>query len=465
MSKKSGKLIVILGALILISGAYYGSTIWAKKKGEKTEQSHTPSPRLGNLESSDLVKMEFPDFTLEKKAEEWILISLNGKAPPGGLELDQSMINSLTWSLASVWIDSVVNEEPEDLSVYGLDRPSARAAVTNSAGKEAVYLLGGVTPSRSSYYIMEEGDPKVYSVSAYSAASINISVDIIRQRALFPAFQYPELGRFSMESHEATIKIEEKPASLRPYLASAYASHILTSHYKLPRGVSSEALSKLLAPFSGLKIDDFVDDSVADSPVSLQPYGLDKPVKISLRTAANSLDLLIGNAVEEKRYAKLAGAPGVFTISGMESVINVKPFDLADKFILLVNIDFVDRIEINGGEKPLSADLQHKEGEETFFFNGEKAQTKAFKNFYESVIGLLADAEYPAASVPQQPGAGSISIAHTLNNPPGERVSITLIPYNRDFYAVRQEGTTEFLISRDQVSKIYSRADAMVYEN
>lgn len=461
MTKKSKTLIIILGSLILISGAYYGSTVWVKKKNDSASQSYTPSPRLGNLESSELVKMEFPDFTVEKEAERWKLVSLNGKTPPGGTELDQETINRLTWNLASMWIDSVVDEEPADLSVYGLDHPSARAAVTDFAGTTAAYLLGDTTPSQTSFYIMEEGDPKVYSISAYLAVNMKTSVDMIRQKSLFQAFQYPELRRFSMESPGAVIKIEEKPASLRPYLASAHTSYILTSHYKLPRGVSSEPLSKLLAPFSSLAIEDFIDDT----PLSLGLYGLDKPAKISLRTRANSLDLLIGNRIEGKRYAKLAGAPGVFTLSGLESVIGAKAFDLTDKFILLINIDTVDRIEITGGEKNLAADLRRNGDGESYFINGKKTEDKAFRNFYESVIGLLADAEYPAASAPPQAGAGSITIEHTLNTPPGEKASITLIPYNRDFYAIRQEGTTEFLISRNQISRIFTRADEMVYED
>ena len=466
---------MVLGSLLILAGAYYGSTIWLKNKNQSASQS-SPSPRLGNLESSELVKMEFPDITLEKSVDAWELKSYMGETPPPEFELDQNQILSLTYSLASIWIDSIVDEDPPDLSVYGLEYPFSRAAVTDSAGTRAEYILGDMTPSRSTYYVMEKGDPKVYSVSAYLAENMNVSLDKLRQRSLFPVFQFNELKRLSVELKETLIEVMERPETVRPYLASIYTNHILASPYKLMRGVSNEALSKLLAPLSNLRIEDFIDDH----PSSLQPYGLDKPVRIFIQTADKTLALLIGSEAEGKFYAKLDNAPdkasvetlrltqGVFTISGIESVINIRPFDLINKFALLVNIDQVDKLKISGGEKDLIADLQRHDEDETFFLNGEKAQTRAFKIFYESVVGLMADAEYPqtAALIPAQntEGGGNITIEYWLNTPPGERLSITLVPYNRDFYSLLQEGTTEFLISRDQVSKIFTKADEMVFE-
>lgn len=467
MSKKSKTLLAALGILALLSAAYYGSTVWAKKKAGSASSPYSPSTRLGNLESSELVKIEVPGLTLEKEGSTWELKLLNGAIPPSGIELDQGQITSLCYSLASIWIDSIVDENPEDLSVYGLENPYSRAIITDLNGTKAEYILGDMTPSRSTYYLMEEGDPKVYSVSAYLAENINLSLDKIRQKSLFPAFQLNELTRFSMESEGNSIEIATKPENTPPYLASIYTSHILTSPYKLPRGVSAESLRTLLTPFNNLKVADFIDDN----PLSLRTYGLDKPVKILLQTRDKTLDLLIGNEVDEKCYAKLAGTPGVFTLSGMESIIKTKPFDLADKFVLLVNIDSVSHIEIRGGQKNLSADLQHPSNpdeEETFFLNGEKTQTSTFKSFYESIISLMADAEYPKAPVtaPAQTtdGDGNITIEYQLNSPQGERLSITLIPYNRDFYALRQEGVTEFLVSRNQVSRIFDTADKIIYE-
>jgi hypothetical protein len=459
MSKNIKTLIVALGVLALLGGVYYWSIARNSKKADFVKSDYTPPPILGNLESSRLVKIELNGMVLEKNNEAWELVSLDGRTPPGGIELDQIEVLYMAFSLASIWTEQVIDEAPSDLSQYGLDKPSHRVCVTDSAGQKAEYILGDMTPSKTFYYIMESGDPKVYSVSSYTTEYMRFTLDNIRQRFLFPAFELSELAQFRLESRLNKIEISAKPPELRPDLASIFSTHLVTSPYIRPRGAYGEALNKLIAPFMDLEIADFVDDA----PESLKPFGLDEPVRIFLETQEDSIDLLIGKEIDGKHYAKLAGAPGVFTLYGMGSVINVKPFTLIDKFAYIVNIDWVDHFTVNGGEKNLSADLRKEGDDSVFFLNGRKTDSDSFRIFYQAVIGLLVDGEYPGPAQ-QNENSGVLTVEYLLNNPPGEKATFTLIPYNRDFYALRQDGATEFLISRNQVRRIYETADAMIYD-
>jgi len=460
MSKKSKTIIAAFGVLLLLSLAYYGSTVWTKGKDQEASQSYTPSLTLGNLENVELVKIEVSDLTLESDNGIWKLTSLYGKEAPAGITLDQNIINNFTWYLTSVWIEHIVEEKPEDLGIYGLDNPFARTVITNSSGEQTEYILGNMTPSRTSYYIMEAGDPKIYSVSAFLAESLCFSLDDIRQRSISPSFQLYGLESITIESPASLIEIAVKPDNAGAYLSTIFSGFIITSPYRLPRGVQMEPLSRLLTPLNNLRIEYFIDDD----PLSLAPYGLDKPVKFSLKAGYNIFELLIGNEVQGMHFAKLPNAPGVFTLFGMESIINIKPFDLIEKFPLLVNISLVDHLEVRGGEKHLSLDFIRQSDNEEFFLNGKKVQDRSFRSLYEAIVGLLSEAEYQGAPIPDQNRDGSITIEYTLNTPPGEKLSLTLIPYNRDFYAILQEGTTEFLISREEVNKIFTRAEAAVYE-
>jgi len=458
MSKNIKTLIIALGVLALLGGMYYWSITRNNRKSDSNQSEYTPYPSLGNLDSYKLVKMELNGLELEKNNGTWELVSLEGKSPPGGIELDQSQIQYMTYYLASVWTEQVIDETPSDISQYGLDKPSHRTFVTDSAGQKAEYILGDMTPSRFSYYIMEAGDPKVYAVSSYTAEYMLFTLDNIRQRFLFPTFELSEVKKFHLESRLTKIEINNKPLSILPDLTSIFSTHLVTSPYVRPRGTNGDAFNNLLAPFKDLEIADFIDDA----PESLKTYGLDDPVRIFLETDYESIDLLIGNEIDGKRYVKLAGAPGIFTLNGMENVVNVKPFTLIDKFAFIVNIDWVDHLSITGGEKNLSADLR-KEGDDSIFsLNGRKTNTDSFRTFYQAVIGLLVDAEYPGAAR-QNDNSGELTFEYRLNNPPGEKATFTLIPYNRDFYALRQDGATEFLISRNQVRRIYETADSMVY--
>jgi len=459
MSKNKKTLIIALGVLALLGGIYFWSITRNNKATETAQSDYTSSPILGNLESYNLVKMELNGLTLEKNNDVWELVSLEGRNPPRGIELDQWQIQLLTYSFASVWTEQIIDESPSDLSQYGLEKSSRLTFVTDSTGNKAEYILGDMTPSRLSYYVMEAGDPRVYAIASYIAEYMLFTLDDIRQRYLFPSFEFSEFVQFRLESRLTKIEISNKLPELRPDLASIFSTHLVTSPYIRPRGANVDALSKLVAPFVDLTIVDFIDDA----PESLKPYGLDDPVRIFLEIEKESIDLLIGKEIDGKRYAKLPGAPGIFTIDGMESVVSVKPFSLIDKFAFIVNIDWVDHLSINGGEKNLSADLRKEGDDSIFLLNGRKANTDSFRTFYQAVIGLLVDAEYPGP-VGQNENSGELSFEYRLNNPPGEKVIFSLIPYNRDFYALKQDGVTEFLISRNQVRRIYETADAMIYD-
>jgi hypothetical protein len=460
MTKNTKTLIVVLGVLLLLGGVYYWSITRSGKTAVYEPPEYTPYPSIGNLESSKLVKIELNSMVLEKNNYTWELVSLEGKVPPVGIELDQREIQSLTYYLASMWAEQIVDEEPSDISQYGLDKPSYRAFVIDSDGERVEYILGDMTPSRLTYYVMEAGDPRVYIVAAYTAGRMMYTLDDIRQRYLFPAFEFSEVERFSLESRLTKIDISIKPKSLTPDRNSMFSSHLVTSPYKRPRGANGEAVDSLLTPFQDLFIADFVDDA----PESLKSYGLDEPVRIFLQTVEETIDLLIGKEVDGKHYAKLAGTPGVFTLYGMGSVIDVKPFTLIDKFAFIVSIDWVEHISINGGEKNLSADLQGEDDDAVYSLNGRKTKTDSFRTFYQAVIGLLIDSEYPGP-VGQNENSGELTIEYRFRDQYGDRESFTLIPYNRDFYALKQDGATEFLISRNQVRRIYETADAMVYDD
>ena len=471
MSKRNKTLIAAIVVLALLVGGYYGAVLMAKMKAESagTPPAEDTTLDLGSLQSSEIVKIEVPGIVLEKNGEAWELTSFEGTIPPG-IVLDQDQIQVLAIYLANLWVDRVIDEETEGLSAYGLDNPSSRARVTDSDGRSDSYLLGNMTPSRTSCYIMEEGGLKVYSISAFQAEFLRFTLDSIRQRALFPNFDYGELSLFRLEGAESTIEIVPKPESVPAYPASDFTAFVLTSPYLFPRGVDTEALQSFLKPLSNIMIEDFIEDFAEDSvndPSSLTPYGLDEPERIFLEAAGNTLDLEIGSQIEGKRYVKLADSPSVFTLRGLESFFSIKPISLVDKFVLLVNIENVDHLTITGGEKPLSADIFSPKDSPAFFLNGKKAAEKSFRNFYEKVISLRIEAELPQTELPQSgryDDDRDITIEYRLNTPPGARTTFSLLPYNRDFYALRQEGTIEFLISRSQVRGVFDAADAMEYE-
>jgi len=466
MSKKTITIIAVPVVLALLGAGYYWSLNRQKDDSASSPYEYTPPVVIGDLASWELVKIETPNITLEKIGDVWELALLDGAIPQAKIDLDQRQITSMTYSLAGIWTDMVVEEEPEDLSVFGLDEPSLRITVTDSSGREAQYLLGNMTPSLASYYIMEEGNPAVYTIPAYTATVMQFNLDSIRLRDLLPYIdEYPV--HLVIESPSRRLEVIQRADPLPLHLASTYSAYILTSPYLLPRGTDSEKFGDLVNTLNYLIVDAIIDDN----PSSLRPYGLDTPVRITYQGETQSLDLLIGNAVGNLHYAKLPGSQAVFTVAYAGNFLEVNPFSLIDKFALLVNIQTVERITISGEGRTLRAELDDRnrdlDVESDFYLDGKRAEDASFRLFYRAVIGLLVDAEIPQTALPDivwdPENDENITIEYQLYEPPGARVSITLIPYSRDFYVLRQEGTMEFFIARSQVRRIFETADAVVF--
>jgi hypothetical protein len=450
----SRKKILIAAAvfLVLLIGGYLGARAYqdaqaAQPSGETYVDDRI---KLDAPERDNIVKITVPStgIQLEKKGEVWETV------PPSSIRIDQSAVGSVLWSLGYMYADRIIDEAPENLADYGLDNPLS-SIITGSDGKEAEFLRGNKTPSGSGYYVMVKGDPRVYLLSLYTAERLILSMKDIRDRALSSAFEMQEFRRFLLETAES--RVEVVPVSEQSGLISELFSHVLTSPYVVPREVDSERFSAIFESLQNIQILDFIDDA----PPSLEPYGLDKPIRVFLETENAQLDLLLGKTTEGRQYAKLPGESGVFTVNEIDSV-RVSPFELAGKFAFIVNIKNVDRLSVRGGAQSLAAEIVRlDEDTETYFLNGRQAAEKEFKAFYQALIGLMADAEYPDR--PGQGGGEEITIEYHLNNPPGVTVAVKLIPYNRDFYALDREGVVEFLVSRPQVSALYQAAEKMVY--
>jgi len=468
MRKKRATLIAAGILLVLLVGGYIGAKAYRRAKFDRLTAS-VESIDLAKLKSDDLVLIEVPTsgLTLRKTGGVWETV------PGTSVRLDQSEITSVTWSLSNMRAEKIIDPEPADLGAYGLDKPRSRVIVTTSDGARVEYIAGNMTPSRSGYYAMMTGDPKVYLVPSYPGERLYLKLADVRDKNL-PTFEPGEVRHVILTAGKTRIEIE--PKEERDLWISSFTTHVLTSPYKTRRGVAPDRFNSLLTFFKDLRVRDFIDDS----PTDLARYGLDKPARVFIQTGTSSLHLLVGKAPEgsaNRLYAKLDGEPGVFTIDDVTPALQAQPFDLTDKFALIVGIDRIESLEVKIGARTFSGRVERRKEtvssrdekgkevteekvRETYVFNGKKAAESSFKNFYQACIGLVTDAELPGAPPKATP---EIRIRYRLTEPAGTETELDLLPFNRDFYAASREGAAEFLVSRVQAAKIEDTAEKMEF--
>ncbi|MDR0562532.1 MAG: DUF4340 domain-containing protein [Spirochaetaceae bacterium] len=437
--------------VIILLGGYFGAKAYRTKKsaipqGGYASKEYFP---LASLDFNALTALSLPGagLTLKREGERWE----PHPALPG--PLNQSEVNAIARSLSVLQAERVIEENPQDLSVYGLDAPAGRILLTAGDGETAEFIGGSMNPSRTAYYVMKAGDPKVYLVSSYSGSGIFADVSRIRNKIVSSSFAVADVSRFLLESPELRIDIRAKSGD-DPLLAP-FCTHIMDAPYAARRGVSGERFEPLVQGFQNLRVLDFIDPHPAD----LEPYGLDKPLRAFIETPEETLDLLLGKREEGRRYAQRNGEPEVFTIYDIEPLLTVTPFSLLDKFALIVSIDRVDAVAVRGGGSALTGEIRRQGEETSYFFNGKQVEEKSFKSWYQKAIGVLADAELP--NRPQYGGVAEIAIEYRLNNPPETVAAVRFIPYNRDFYALESEGVAEFLVSRSQIRGVYEAAELL----
>ena len=99
------------------------------------------------------IDLRTPDseLSLRRQGEAWVV--------PGheDADLDPNRILTIVSMFARLWARDVIAENPDDLSVYGLDRTDIVGRIKLADGTERTVTFGDRTPSRNTDYIMIDG--------------------------------------------------------------------------------------------------------------------------------------------------------------------------------------------------------------------------------------------------------------------------------------------------------------------
>ena len=202
---------------------------------------------------------------------------------------------------------------------------------------------------------------------------------------------------------------------------------------------------------AGVAVKEFIEDNATD----LSKYGLDKPAyKFTFTTTSGSITMLSLGTEKTKgsdMYAKLDGSNDVFTIDTTAFTFLDKPFkEIIETFVYIVNIDKVNKIEIDMDGKKTILGIETYKGEDgktdtdkdKFTVDGKDASGKdakddqPFRAFYQELIGIGLDDVAPDA-VPS--GNAEITITYSLKEAPGT-MKVEFIPKDANYYYVVKNG-------------------------
>jgi len=331
-----------------------------------------PTPTLFNIDHKDIsgIDLRFKDRELQlarNPNHTWSILK------PIKADGDQSAVDGLTETIANAQLARTIEEKPDGLRAFGLDKPAVTLSVTgDKKGALPTLLVGNVTPVASGVYVKFADKPAVLMTSSDFLTAISKMPNDLRSHELM-TFNLDDATELVLRSGvNPPIEIDRQGGQWRI---------VAPGHYTADPDTVAQMLTAL--------VDAQVKDFVNDAPIDLGPYGLKTPqISVSVYSGKSKVQqsLLFGlevpQASKKAVYVKLAGAPAVYSVEdSLLGKINLGLFDLRDKTVMGFDPLKIGRVDIenHGKQYTLSRGASGKwqvtNSAKTSAANGQAVQT------------------------------------------------------------------------------------------
>ena len=174
MKKQPKQFLVLLVALVLLVGGYFGLRAYNKVSEEKAEQAlQETMVTMIDGEVEDIVALSYDHngetYSYEKEDGVWYY------APDHSLNLQQSMLTGMLEKYIPL-VSRQKIENVTDYAQYGLDESAKRVTLRTEEAEYTVYV-GAYNSITAATYFKMEGDTSVYVTTAAIAGSFNQTVE------------------------------------------------------------------------------------------------------------------------------------------------------------------------------------------------------------------------------------------------------------------------------------------------
>src|SRR6266851_9263569 len=332
-----GRTILVLLILAAGLGAFFYYDTYSL--GPRREKAESAKGRIWTVEPKDVERV-----TVARKGE---TIRLQRTAD-GSWEMlepiktrgDRGAVDDMVTGLATARMDREIDANPAKPADFGLDPPEAEVKLEVKGRAEPLVLrVGSKNPTGVWVYAREGGKPAVITLSESIARDATRPLADFRDRTVI-AFDRRNVSGIDLDVNGDQIGVvADEPGKWRIVKPRALRA-------------DNDLIAEFLDKLEGAKAVEFVDDA----PKSLQPYGLDKPSKVTVWVGRDkeraARTLLVGRPVPEKKgvYVKREGEPGVILTA--EAVWTTFPKTVAalrDKMVVSYAADKLTKIELAHG--------------------------------------------------------------------------------------------------------------------
>ena len=263
MKKKSVKLVIAVGVLVILSGAYVGVKTYVAMQDAKEEESNEEETQeVVSIASEDIQSIKFildkKETTFEKEGDSWV------KSDENAFPVDQDKLDTLAGTFSSVTAQRTL-KDVEDPSEYELDNPQNTITVTTTDGEATVIQVGMENDSTSQEYIdLNDDSSTVYVASNSVFQSFEGNLYDFAKSGTFPTVDSSTVSKIAVDGNDSSYVVEKDENNFWN----------ITSDGETEKADSAKATS-LASSLSSLAYASYVNYNCSKS--ELAQYGLDKP--------------------------------------------------------------------------------------------------------------------------------------------------------------------------------------------
>ena len=465
--KPVNKGLIVIVALCVIIVAVACGVVIPRLIPEKEEEVIDLSVTLTEHKDSDIASITVEGentFTLTREDKDGQPVF-----HVSGMEDDKvngTTCSAVFYNSATIKAVQLVEENPADLSLYGLDKPSSKVTICYNDGGKFTMKLGARTAINDQIYCLNDADGNVYVLNEYLANT---------------------LGGSMLRYHTLTLDtLDTDPANLKSIIIRQKDEEQIRFE-PVKKDTTTQLSWKMTQPYEiwldTTHIQEFAEycDQCTlfgyEGEKNLSEVGLAQPwFQIIISDVnGNKRDLRLGNEVStddvDGYYCAIDDSNDVYILSknytGFIETFNAASF--ITPFTGLVSIQNVDSMDGNIGDMVYNMAIARTEQYDedgklkvdangnpdyacVYTINGHEVQEKAFKAVYTSIISVtISNIAKPALVNESASPAASVTFRFADGSP---ETRIEYLPYDINNYAVRRDGLLATICRQDEVDAI-----------
>lgn len=424
---------------------------------ELTRFTVVPTEREVNEDTAYAYASEELDVQITKAEDEKgsITYEYEVSPEPGKFEYDSSKFRSMLYTLSSITATNLVEENCQDISVYGLDEPTAVVKTYYQDGSEVDVIIGSQAPVDGEYYVMTNESSNVYTIGSYVDSLLIRRPIEYRDITLFPVYEedaiYENIDWVRITNRDGDVIEVALDANFENEYNTEQSQYVMLQPYQVS-GNTTTIQSYVLDVVSTLSLGSILKDITEEEYAE---YGLNGSAKLEMTDiAGNSISLLIGKTCPNTSYTYCM-------IEGTNTLLtaNTEAFDFMDvTYVQLMlrtawtfNIEELQGIDILIDDVAYDLDVTHyikqnANGNDTDgvqgTLNGQEidelnVRRLFIKCLYFRIIGNLTDEEK------QEMDKATPYATITITMEDGEHV-LELMTLTDRKYAMRVDGELEY---------------------